>query len=293
MLSMNALTKRMSSLVLPVTRTIYSNHNYSSLHGILSSTRMCHPGPLFWTRQKDSYGMGVIVLRQFASRRSKFRPAAYNIDMPDKLIIQDPSGRQYYASDLCQPAPQTKVKPSILRKRLNVLKTYEGKQRNIRHSPWRLQLLCRHVSGQTLDEALLQLQFLSKRFAPLVRKVLVRTSHLADIRHGIPPSQLEVAECFATQGSHLKRLKIMGKGRAGILHHKYSHMRVVLRQIDFAMKIFLAKTPQEKERWIQRYIVSQKEYELAKAKREEIQSLESAVILKDKEREDKEKKKKR
>jgi large subunit ribosomal protein L22 len=272
---MNALTKRMASLVIPVTKPFqFQSRCHSSLNGSLSS--IMHYVP----RQNND-------VRQF-SIRTKFRQK-YTPFMPENMIIQDPSGRQYLAADLCKP-PRKKVKPSIIRKRLEVLKTYEGKQRGIRHSPWRLQLICRHVSGMTLEEALLQLKFMNKRFAPLVYKVLSRTSNLADIRHSIQVSQLEVAECFATKGSHIMRLKIMGKGRRGILHHKFSHMRVVLREIDFALKIFMAQSPKEKERWIERYTKAQKDYEAAKAKRDELQSLESAVALKDKEREEKEKK---
>jgi large subunit ribosomal protein L22 len=276
---MNGLTKRMASLVIPVTKTFQSKWYSSINHGILSRGSMYHLLP----RENT-------ISRHF-SVSARFRPHTIPV-LPENMIIQDPLGRRYLVSDLCKP-PRKKVKPSIIRKRIEVLKTYEGSQKNIRHSPWRLQLICRHVSGMTLEEALLQLKFLNKRFAPLVHKVLARTSNLADIRHSIQPSQLEVAECFATKGSHLRRMKIMGRGRSGVLHHKFSHMRVVLREIDFALKIFLADTPRAKERWIERYQKAQQEYTAAKAKREELQTLESAVSLKEKERKEKEAKNKK
>lgn len=106
-----------------------------------------------------------------------------------------------------------KVKPFILKRRRQNLKTYIGNEKNIRHSPWRMNLVCQFAHGLTVPEALKQLMFCQKVKAPLVAKVIRRTANLADIRDGIQPSQLEVAECFTTHGTHLKRLKIMGRGR--------------------------------------------------------------------------------
>lgn len=106
-----------------------------------------------------------------------------------------------------------KVKPFILKRRRQNLKLYIGNEKNIRHSPWRMNLVCQFAHGLTVPEALKQLMFCQKVKAPLVAKVIRRTANLADIRDGFQPSQLEVAECFTTHGTHLKRLKIMGRGR--------------------------------------------------------------------------------
>lgn len=225
--------------------------------------------------------------RSFFSSPLSLETASNNVTasevfMPENAVITDSSGRRFLVTDLMKPSKQ-KLQPKIIRKRLEKLKTYEGSQRNIRHSPWRLQLICRHVTGMTLQDALTQLEFLNKRFAPLVQKVLKRTSNLADIRDSIQMSQLEVAECFATQGSHIKRIKPMGRGRQGIMHHKFSHMRVVLREIDFPLKIYMARTLNEKRTWIEHQVEAQAEYERAKAKREELESLERIVALKQKE----------
>jgi large subunit ribosomal protein L22 len=121
------------------------------------------------------------------------------------------STKQYEWMDLTK-RPK-KLKPYILKRRRDKLKTYVGSEKNIRHSPWRLNLVCQMVKNLSLEQALVQLQFSNKKAATIVSKVLQRTSNLADIRDCLPPSRLEVAECFATHGSHLKRLKIMGRGK--------------------------------------------------------------------------------
>jgi ribosomal protein L22 len=80
---------------------------------------------------------------------------------------------------------QPKLKPSIVRKRLAKMKTYVGAEKGIRHSHWRLNLICQMVAGLPLQEALRQLEFCEKSKAPLVQKVLRRTANLADIRDSL------------------------------------------------------------------------------------------------------------
>ena len=106
-----------------------------------------------------------------------------------------------------------KVKPFIIKRRRQLLRTYVGNEKEIRHSPWRMNLVCQLAAGLTVSEALKQLMFCQKRMAPLVAQVIRRTAVEAEEKDGIMPSQLEVAECFTTHGHHLKRLKIMGRGR--------------------------------------------------------------------------------
>jgi large subunit ribosomal protein L22 len=167
-----------------------------------------------------------------------------------------------------------KLKPHIVRRRLARLRTYEGSEKNIRHSPWRLNLVCRLAAGLPLPQAMTQLQFCHKWAAPLVQNLLRKTSNLADIRDGLQPSQLEVAECFATPGSPLKRMKIMGRGRTGKMEHRHSHARAVLREIDFKLKIYQAPTLNQKRRWIELQRIAQQDGDRSQAERKEIERLE-------------------
>jgi len=167
-----------------------------------------------------------------------------------------------------------KLKPSVVQRRINKLRTYIGAEKGIRHSPWRMNLVCQFAAGQTVNEALTQLEFCEKSHAPLLAKVIRRTANLADIRDGLQYSQLEVAECFATHGTHLKRLKIMGRGRSGTKRRRHSHIRLVLREIDFQLKIAQAKTLNQKKRWAIKRALAEAEGETAQAEREEIKQLE-------------------
>lgn len=199
--------------------------------------------------------------------RAAMRPPTFT--RPQIITAED--GRQMIAFDM---RPHPKLKPSLVASRLRKMRTYVGQEKNIRHSPWRLNLVCQFAAKLPLQEALTQLEFLKKSKAPLVQKVLKRTSNLADIRDGLQISQLEVAECFATKGTPLKRIKPMGRGRMGRVERKHSHMRVVLREIDFPLKIYQAKTLAQKKRWFLMQQQAEKDAARALAEREEIKRLE-------------------
>ena len=127
------------------------------------------------------------------------------------VFTDDESGEKY--GIILDTRKLPKLKPSVVRRRLANCRTYEGRERSIRQSPWKLNRVCQLAAGLTLEEALTQLKFCDLKNADLVAKVLKRTSNLADIRDGLQISQLEVKECFATKSLMLRRIKPMGRGR--------------------------------------------------------------------------------
>lgn len=135
-----------------------------------------------------------------------------------------------------------------------------------------------------------QLSFNVKSKAPLVKDVIRKTANLANIRDGIKYSRLEVAECFATHGKHLKRINYHSRGRAGVKHRRHAHMRVVLREIDFNLKIAQAETKSQKQKWIMLWRMAMLEEKEARKERDEMEELEKqaqAVLDKKKENEKK------
>lgn len=110
--------------------------------------------------------------------------------------------------------------------------------------------------------------------------MIKRTSNLADIRHGLQRSQLEVAECFATHGSHLKRVEFKARGRQGLRRRRFSHIRLVLREIDFPLKIAQAKSLNQKERWRKKQQIAEEDYKKAKAEKDEMEELKTKLAEK-------------
>jgi len=167
-----------------------------------------------------------------------------------------------------------KLQPFIKNNRIAQLRTIEGKKRSIRHSPWRLNLVCQFAAGQTVPDALLQLRYCEKSRAPLVAKVIKEAANTAKQKYGLEMSQLEVAECFATHGQHLKRIKTMGRGRSGRMKHRFSHMRLVLREIDFPLKIVTSTTKGKRQQWIKKMEIALEEKARNDQERAELEELE-------------------
>mmetsp|Transcript_53760 Transcript_53760/g.80219 ORF Transcript_53760/g.80219 Transcript_53760/m.80219 type:complete len:344 (-) Transcript_53760:166-1197(-) len=181
-----------------------------------------------------------------------------------------PDGHRHFSR---KEAP--KVKPGKVQARLEKMRCFYGRERQIRHSPFRMQLICQMVQGLALDEALQQLQFLTKIKAPLLSKVLTRTANIAQMKHGLQHSQLELAECFATPGKHIKKIKYRGKGHFGIMHHRHCHVRIKLREIDFPLKIVTAPTIVLKRRWVERQLRAELDYAEYKVEFDEEKRLEA------------------
>jgi large subunit ribosomal protein L22 len=86
------------------------------------------------------------------------------------------------------------------------------------------------------QEALLQMKFSPKRKSLIVKKTIQNAVNLADIKYAIEPENLMVSECFVNKGTYLKRIRIMGRGRSGVMHRPFSHLTVVLREFDSSKK---------------------------------------------------------
>ncbi|KAF4315049.1 hypothetical protein BBO99_00009668 [Phytophthora kernoviae] len=115
-------------------------------------------------------------------------------------------------------------------------RTVKTVKRSIRASPRKLTYLAQQIRGLSANEAVLQMKFSPKRTAEYFKKTLENAINLADIKYQIEPENLMVSECFVNKGVFLKRLRIMGRGRSGVMHHPHTHLTVILREFDPSKK---------------------------------------------------------
>jgi large subunit ribosomal protein L22 len=201
----------------------------------------------------------------------------------DTVIATGPDGTQYAIPisfplgkyNMQRYAP--KIAPSIVQRRVALLKVTIGKRSAIRGSPWRINLICQFLAGKTAPDALSQLAFVQKARAPLMYKVLKTTVDNARIQHGLVPSQLEVTQCFATPATPLKRLKIMGRGRSGKKIRRFTHVRLILREIDFPLKILSATSLNQRQMWIHKMNLAVEDARAYAVERQEMERLEQQV----------------
>ena len=92
-------------------------------------------------------------------------------------------------------------------------------------------------------------------FAPFQRATAV-----ARIFHEAIPEELLIKEVFVTKGVASKRMRIMGRGRAGVGYVRRTHVTVKVEIINFANMIEKAKTHSQKAKWakIEQIVINKK-----------------------------------
>eukprot|EP00056_Hartaetosiga_gracilis_P018235 m.10153 g.10153 ORF g.10153 m.10153 type:complete len:215 (+) comp6530_c0_seq1:132-776(+) len=89
-----------------------------------------------------------------------------------------------------------------------------GCRRNIKTSPWKLNLVAKQIRNLPIDEAITQMSFSNKKAAESVRQVLVLTKRNALVNHNVSdPSNMYVAESYVGKGRYGRGLRRANRGR--------------------------------------------------------------------------------
>jgi len=104
--------------------------------------------------------------------------------------------------------------------------------RMLRVSPQKLNLVAQLIRGKKVASALADLEFSRKRIAKDVRKCLESAIANAENNHDLDVDDLVVAEAHVGKALVLKRFSPRAKGRAGSIHKPFSHLTIVVRQVE-------------------------------------------------------------
>ena len=120
------------------------------------------------------------------------------------------------------------------KKRERTLSETEAKAvtRNLRVSPQKLNLLAQLIRGKKVSAALADLEFSRKRIAKDVRKCLESAIANAENNHDLDIDDLIVAQAHVGKGLVIKRFHARGRGRAGKIMKPFSHLTIVVRQVE-------------------------------------------------------------
>ena len=106
--------------------------------------------------------------------------------------------------------------------------------RMLRISPQKLNLLAQLIRGKKVHLALADLEFSRKRIAHEVRKCLESAIANAENNHDLDVDDLVVAQAHVGKGLVIKRFHARGRGRAGKIMKPFSHLTIVVRQVEAA-----------------------------------------------------------
>jgi large subunit ribosomal protein L22 len=104
----------------------------------------------------------------------------------------------------------------------------------LRVSPQKLNLLAQLIRGKKVATALADLEFSRKRIAKDVRKCLESAIANAENNHQLDVDDLVVAQAHVGKGLVIKRFHARGRGRSGKILKPFSHLTIVVRQIEAA-----------------------------------------------------------
>jgi large subunit ribosomal protein L22 len=104
--------------------------------------------------------------------------------------------------------------------------------RMLRISPQKLNLLAQLIRGKKVNIALADLEFSRKRIAKEVRKCLQSAIANAENNHDLDIDELVVAQAHVGKGLVIKRFHARGRGRAGKILKPFSHLTIVVRQVE-------------------------------------------------------------
>jgi large subunit ribosomal protein L22 len=116
------------------------------------------------------------------------------------------------------------------------LKDNEAKAvaRMLRVSPQKLNLVAQLIRGKKVETALADLEFSRKRIAKDVRKCLESAIANAENNHDLEVDDLVVAEAHVGRGLVIKRHVPRGRGRVGRIFKPFSHLTIVVREVEAA-----------------------------------------------------------
>ena len=102
----------------------------------------------------------------------------------------------------------------------------------LRVSPQKLNLVAQLIRGKKVASALADLEFSRKRIAKDVRKCLESAIANAENNHDLDVDDLVVAEAHVGKALVIKRCSPRGRGRVGKILKPFSHLTIVVRQVE-------------------------------------------------------------
>lgn len=131
------------------------------------------------------------------------------------------------------PAPRDATSPSFsgtLTDTLHPTLTVRAVRREAKGSPKKFNDVCRLVRGLTVDDAVAQCALSPKKYADVVRRVILSAAANATNNHDLDREKLLVTEALVGKGTFIKRVSVHGRGRAGVITKPRSHVTIAVAE---------------------------------------------------------------
>lgn len=102
--------------------------------------------------------------------------------------------------------------------------------KNLRTSPYKLNLVAEMIRGKKAGVALVDLQFSKKRVAQHVRKLLESAIANAENNHNLDIDRLIVQQAIVGRGVVMKRFRARARGRGARILKPFSNLTIVVKE---------------------------------------------------------------
>ena len=131
------------------------------------------------------------------------------------------------------PAPRGASSPSFsgtLTDALHPRTKVRAVRREAKGSPKKFNEVCRLVRGLTVDDAVAQCAMSPKKYADVVRRVILSAAANATNNHDLDREKLLVTDALVGKGTYIKRVSVHGRGRAGVITKPRSHVTIAVAE---------------------------------------------------------------
>lgn len=122
----------------------------------------------------------------------------------------------------------TRIREKTKQRQENKDKRPYAVAKHIRISPYKVRAVLDVIRGKGYNEAVAMLKSINKSSSLPVLKVLNSAAANAENNLGMNKDELYVAECFADQGTTIKRYMPRARGRIGAILKRTSRITVIL-----------------------------------------------------------------
>jgi len=107
-----------------------------------------------------------------------------------------------------------------------------AKLSNIKTSVQKLGLVADVIRGQKADKALLQLQFLKKKNADIVKRCLESALANAENNHDLDIDNIYIDKVLVGKAFVMKRFRARARGRGAKILKPYSNLEIIVKEIE-------------------------------------------------------------
>jgi large subunit ribosomal protein L22 len=107
-----------------------------------------------------------------------------------------------------------------------------AKVATIKTSVQKLSLVADLIRGQKADKALLQLQFLKKKNASIVKKCLESALANAENNHDLDIDNIYIHEVLVGKAFVMKRFRARARGRGAKILKPFSKLEIIVKELE-------------------------------------------------------------